>query len=148
MTGVNMWWVYLAPQNILRAIMLTLGNKIVLYCTVLYWMNEHCLCVLCVWGTVAVGVAGRRLDADDLGMAAVCRQVLQWRPACSSSSTAAMGSLAVPRLCWRLGQFNRFLTALTQEVLWKRFRTNHATILSTHSSLSMYISWCGGPVES
>ena len=34
MIGVNVWWVYLAPQNIPRAIsVLTLGNKVVLlYC--------------------------------------------------------------------------------------------------------------------
>ena len=30
--GVNVWWVYLAPQNIPRAIsVLTLGNKVILY---------------------------------------------------------------------------------------------------------------------
>ena len=35
MIGVNVWWVYLAPQNIPRAIsVLTLGNKVVLYCIV------------------------------------------------------------------------------------------------------------------
>jgi len=34
MTGVNVWWVYLAPENIPRAIsVLTLGNKVVLYFT-------------------------------------------------------------------------------------------------------------------
>ena len=33
MIGVTVWWVYLAPQNIPRAIsVLTLGNKVVLYC--------------------------------------------------------------------------------------------------------------------
>ena len=33
MIGVNVWWVYLAPQNIPRAIsVLTLGNKVILYC--------------------------------------------------------------------------------------------------------------------
>ena len=31
MIGVNVWWVYLAPQNISHAIVLTLGNKVVLY---------------------------------------------------------------------------------------------------------------------
>ena len=31
MIGVNVWWVYLAPQNIPRAFVLTLGNKVVLY---------------------------------------------------------------------------------------------------------------------
>ena len=35
MIGVNAWWVYLAPQNIPRAIrVLTLGNKVILYCIV------------------------------------------------------------------------------------------------------------------
>ena len=40
MTGVNVWWVYLAPQNIPCAIsvlisVLILGNKVILYnCTV------------------------------------------------------------------------------------------------------------------
>ena len=35
MIGVNVWWVYLTPQNIPRAIsVLTLGNKVVLYCIV------------------------------------------------------------------------------------------------------------------
>ena len=29
MTGVNVWWMYLAPQNIRGAIVLTLGNKVV-----------------------------------------------------------------------------------------------------------------------
>ena len=32
MIGVNVWWVYLAPQNIPRAI--SVGNKVVLYCIV------------------------------------------------------------------------------------------------------------------
>ena len=42
MIGVNVWWVYLAPQNIPRAIsVLTLGNKVILYCIViLFW--SHC----------------------------------------------------------------------------------------------------------
>ena len=32
MIGVNVWWVYMAPQNIPRAIsVLTLDNKVVLY---------------------------------------------------------------------------------------------------------------------
>ena len=35
MNGVNVWWVYLAPPNIPRAIsVLTLGNKVILYCIV------------------------------------------------------------------------------------------------------------------
>ena len=33
-----------------------------------------------VCGTVVVGVAGRGLDADDLGTAVVCRRVLQCGP--------------------------------------------------------------------
>ena len=39
MIGVNVWWVYLAPQNIPRAIsLLTLGNKVVLYyLNIYYW---------------------------------------------------------------------------------------------------------------
>ena len=40
MTGVNVWRVYLASQNIRSAIVLTLGNKVVEYCTVLEWVNE------------------------------------------------------------------------------------------------------------
>ena len=33
MIGVNVWWVYLAPQHISRAIVLMiLGNEVVLYC--------------------------------------------------------------------------------------------------------------------
>ena len=31
---MNVWWVYLAPQNIPRAVVSTLGNKVVLYCIV------------------------------------------------------------------------------------------------------------------
>ena len=42
-----------------------------------------------VCGTVVVGAAGRGLDADDLGMAVVCRQVLQCRPVYSQSSSSA-----------------------------------------------------------
>ena len=38
--------------------------------------------------TVVVGVAGRDLNADDLGTAVVCRQVLQCGEGCSSSPTA------------------------------------------------------------
>ena len=35
MTGVNVWWVYLAPQNIPRAMnVLTLGNTVILYCII------------------------------------------------------------------------------------------------------------------
>ena len=30
MIGVNVWWVYLVPQNIPSATVLTLGNKVVL----------------------------------------------------------------------------------------------------------------------
>ena len=44
MVGVNVWWVYLAPQNIPRAIsVLSLGNKVILYWNcieivlILYW---------------------------------------------------------------------------------------------------------------
>ena len=36
MIGVNVWWVHLAPQNIPSAIVLTLGNKVVLYSCLLY----------------------------------------------------------------------------------------------------------------
>ena len=32
MTGLHVWWVYLAPQNIPSANVLTLGNTIVLCC--------------------------------------------------------------------------------------------------------------------
>ena len=40
MIGVNVWWVYLAPQNIPRAIsVLTLGDKVILY-IVLYSMYD------------------------------------------------------------------------------------------------------------
>ena len=46
-----MWWVYLAPENIPRAIsVLTLGNKVTLYCiifyTVLYQHIERTFCLL------------------------------------------------------------------------------------------------------
>ena len=44
MIGVNVWWVYLAPQNITRAIsVLTLGNKVILYCkpTVSVDVKQH-----------------------------------------------------------------------------------------------------------
>ena len=34
MTGVNTWWVYLAPQNIPSASVLSLGNTVVLFCSV------------------------------------------------------------------------------------------------------------------
>ena len=34
MTGVDVWWVYLALQNIPYATVLSLGNNIVLYCIV------------------------------------------------------------------------------------------------------------------
>ena len=44
MIGVNVWWVYLAPQNIPRAIgILTHGNKVVLYTA-----PELCCHVVCV----------------------------------------------------------------------------------------------------
>ena len=43
-----MWWVYLAPQNIPSAIVLTFGNIVILYCIV-------CVC-LCVWVCVCVYV--------------------------------------------------------------------------------------------
>ena len=33
--GVNVWWVYLEPQNIPNAIVLTFGSKVVLYCITL-----------------------------------------------------------------------------------------------------------------
>ena len=53
MIGVNVWWVYLAPQNIPRAIsVLTLGNKVILYCIVSVcaaWAKSLlCLSRLCV----------------------------------------------------------------------------------------------------
>ena len=38
MIGMNVWWVYLSPQNIPRAIVLTLGNKVGLYFS-LGWVN-------------------------------------------------------------------------------------------------------------
>ena len=38
------------------------------------------VCTVC--GTVAVGITGRVVDADDLGAAVVCRQVLQCGPGC------------------------------------------------------------------
>ena len=44
-------------------------------------------CTVC--GTVVVGVAGRGVNADDLGAAVVCRQVLQCGPGCCSSSSTA-----------------------------------------------------------
>ena len=55
MIGVNVWWVYLAPQNISRAIsVLTLGNKVVLYCINFLLVSvrtcsEFQLSVLAVW---------------------------------------------------------------------------------------------------
>ena len=40
MMGVNVWWVYLAPQNIPRAIsVLTLGNKVILHCNEACWVD-------------------------------------------------------------------------------------------------------------
>ena len=48
MIGVTVWWVYLAPQNIPRAIsVLTLGNKVILYCISLSWlvMNFVDVCI-------------------------------------------------------------------------------------------------------
>ena len=39
MIGVNVWLVYLAPQNISRAIVLTFGNKVILYCIVLFYRH-------------------------------------------------------------------------------------------------------------
>ena len=40
MIGVNVWWVYLAPQNIPRAIsVLTLGNKVKLYILLYYTLT-------------------------------------------------------------------------------------------------------------
>ena len=44
MIGVNVWWVYLAPQNIPRAIsVLTLGNKVILYYCIVYclWLQPQ-----------------------------------------------------------------------------------------------------------
>ena len=43
MIGVTLWWVYLAPQNIPGAIVLTFGSKILLFCIVLWWsIKEFC----------------------------------------------------------------------------------------------------------
>ena len=36
MIGVSVWWVYLAPENIPSATVLTLGNEVVLYCSYVY----------------------------------------------------------------------------------------------------------------
>ena len=37
MIAVNVWWVYLAPRTIPRAIsVLTLGNKVILYCCIVF----------------------------------------------------------------------------------------------------------------
>ena len=51
MFGVNVWWVYLAPQNIPRAIVLTLGNKVIFYCIciVLYVTKDRQITVLIFW---------------------------------------------------------------------------------------------------
>lgn len=57
-------------------------------------------------GTVVVGDAGRGLDADDLGAAVVCWQVL----------LPQHGESRHLRLCWRMGQFNWFIIALTLSV--------------------------------
>ena len=43
--GVNVWWVYLTPQNIPRAIsVLTLGNKVISYC-ILYCVAIPPACI-------------------------------------------------------------------------------------------------------
>ena len=47
MIGMNMWWVYLVPQNSPCGITLTLGNKVVLYSINFYkhiflWKVPHC----------------------------------------------------------------------------------------------------------
>ena len=48
---------------------------------------RHSVCAL--YGTVVAGVAGRGLDADDVGAAVVCWQLaLQCGPGCSLSSIA------------------------------------------------------------
>ena len=51
MIRVNVWWVCLAPQNIPRAIVLTLGNKAVLYCVV---PVQHDATVAAVMGAMRV----------------------------------------------------------------------------------------------
>ena len=50
MIGVNVWGVYLAPQNIPRAIsVLTLGNKVILYCIVLDCIVLFLIVLYCSW---------------------------------------------------------------------------------------------------
>ena len=56
MIGVNVWWAYLAPQNIPSAIVSALGNKIILYCSGVekmldyYWLLMWCN--YCFYGPV------------------------------------------------------------------------------------------------
>ena len=62
MIGVNVWWVYLAPQNIPRAIsVLALGNSYIvlklywiLYCIELGPANELCEQVMAHWDNGAL----------------------------------------------------------------------------------------------
>ena len=54
MIGVNVWWDYLAPQNIPSVVTLTLGSEVVLYCVFERGFHfSHCLCSF-------QGVAGKR----------------------------------------------------------------------------------------
>ena len=74
MIGVTVWWVYLAAQNTPRAIsVLTLGNKVILYCISLSWlvMNFVDVCspftvrackMLIVWPPGLDSVSSRNLD--------------------------------------------------------------------------------------
>ena len=53
MIGVNVWWVYLALQNIPSAIVLTLGNKVVLaQWIIVIWWNQAIACL--GWYTVTI----------------------------------------------------------------------------------------------
>ena len=53
MIGVNAWWVYLAPQNIPHAIVLTLGNKVTLY-IVLYFSLQRVHAIVLTLGNKVI----------------------------------------------------------------------------------------------
>ena len=51
MIGVNVWWLYLPAQNIPRAnSVLTLGNKVILYCIFTYkTITNNYIMYTCIW---------------------------------------------------------------------------------------------------
>ena len=67
MLEVNVWLVYMAPQNIPRALVLTLGNKVILYSVILYCimcMQEPTGRRLCVSQRVSTAISTRNVGNE------------------------------------------------------------------------------------